>query len=113
MRALERAQAAVRILEEHRAFDAVILDLTGLEAVADYFVLATGRSSIQVRAQADALQEALPADRPVHPEGYRAGRWICLDYGDVVIHLFTPEAREFYDLDRLWRDARRIEAAAT
>ncbi|MBX5465548.1 MAG: ribosome silencing factor [Clostridia bacterium] len=112
MQALERARAAVRILEEHRAFDTVILDLTGLEAVADYFVLASGRNPIQLRAQADALREELPAERPVRPEGYQAGRWICLDYGDVVVHLFTEEAREFYDLDRLWRDARRVEAAA-
>jgi ribosome-associated protein len=103
------AQAAARLTLHKRAEDVVILDLRDLDGVADYFVLATGHSEVQVRAIADAVEEGMSArgTKPWHTEGYEARRWILLDYVDVVVHVFHAKAREYYLLDKLWGDARR------
>ena len=103
------AQATARLTLGKRAEDVVILDLRELDGVADYFVLETGHSEVQVRAIADAVEEGLRARglRPWHVEGYEARRWILLDYVDVVVHVFHAKAREYYLLDKLWGDARR------
>lgn len=92
-----------------RAEDVLILDLTGVDAVCDYFVLATGNSEVQVKAIADAVEEGMAAQgrKPWHIEGYEARRWILLDYVDFVVHVFHARAREYYLLDRLWGDVRR------
>jgi ribosome-associated protein len=87
-----------------KAEDVVMLDIRKLANFADYFVLATGRSLIQARAIADAVVEACE-DRfgsPVRTEGYAEGGWILVDYGPVIVHLFLPQTREFYNLERLW-----------
>lgn len=103
------AMAAARLTLTKRAEDVLILDLRDLEGVADYFVLATGHSEVQVRAIADAVEEGMSASgsKPWHTEGYEARRWILLDYVDVVVHVFHAKAREYYLLDKLWGDARR------
>jgi ribosome-associated protein len=103
------AQAAARLTLSKRAEDVAILDLRELDGVADYFVLATGHSEVQVRAIADAVEEgmSLLGAKPWHTEGYEARRWILLDYVDVVVHVFHAKAREYYLLDKLWGDARR------
>jgi ribosome-associated protein len=106
---LEAARDAARLTLSKKAEDVVILDLTGVEAVCDYFVLATGHSEVQVKAIADAVEEGMAerGRKPWHVEGYEARRWILLDYVDLVVHVFHVRAREYYLLDRLWGDVRR------
>jgi ribosome-associated protein len=89
---------------EKKAENVVLLDIRGRANFADYFVIASGRSAIQVRAIADAVVEAseLRYGAPIRTEGYNEGGWVLVDYGSVIVHVFTPAAREFYDLERLW-----------
>ena len=89
---------------EKKAEQVLSLDIRGRANFADYFVLATGRSIIQVRAIADAVVEASEErfGAPIRTEGYNDGNWILVDYGPVIVHVFTPAAREFYNLERLW-----------
>ena len=107
--AQDLARAAARLTLTKRAEDVAILDLRELDGVADFFVLATGNSEVQVRAIADAVDEGMDAlgAKVWHSEGYEARRWILLDYVDVVVHVFHAKAREYYLLDKLWGDARR------
>jgi len=87
-----------------KAEDVVMLDIRNRANFADYFVLATGRSLIQARAVADAVVEACEDEygSPVRTEGYNEGGWILVDYGPVIVHVFLPQSREFYNLERLW-----------
>lgn len=89
----------------------MVLDVAALSAVANYLVIASGDSVRQVKAIAEAVDEALDAQgvRLLHSEGVEHGRWVLMDYGDVVVHVFHREAREFYRLERLWADASVIE----
>ncbi|HLJ84420.1 MAG TPA: ribosome silencing factor [Candidatus Eremiobacteraceae bacterium] len=89
---------------EKKAEAVLVLDIRKKAAFADYFVVATGRSIIQARAIADAVVEASETKfgSPVRVEGYKDGTWILVDYGAVIVHVFTPPAREFYNLERLW-----------
>jgi len=107
--AQELARAAAKLTLSKRAEDVTILDLRELAGVADFFVLATGNSEVQVRAIADAVDDGMDAVgvKVWHSEGYEARRWILLDYVDVVVHVFHAKAREYYLLDKLWGDARR------
>ena len=100
-------QCAVHTLDEHKAADIKVLGVGNITSIADYFVIASGNSSTQVRSLADYVEEKL-AKEDIHPlrnEGYQSGDWIMLDYGDVLIHVFRRETRDFYDLERLWVDA--------
>jgi ribosome-associated protein len=105
----ELARDAARLTLTKRAEDVLILDLRGLDAVCDFFVIATGHSEIQVKAIADAVEDGLRERgmRPWHSEGFEARRWVLLDYVDVVVHVFHARAREYYLLDKLWGDAAR------
>jgi ribosome-associated protein len=103
--------AALRLVTEalldRKAVDAVVLDLRGLSSATDYFVIASGTSDAHVRGMAEHLMQAL-APRgvtPHHVEGLTQGRWVLLDYVDFVVHVFHPELREFYQLERLWGEA--------
>ena len=89
---------------EKKAENVTLIDIRGRANFADYFILATGRSVIQVRAIADGVVEASETKfgAPVRTEGYNDGNWILVDYGPVIVHVFTPAAREFYNLERLW-----------
>ncbi|HEV3003615.1 MAG TPA: ribosome silencing factor [Pirellulales bacterium] len=110
-RSLELAKAAARTAAENRGRDIVILDMREVTPVFDYFVLATGSSRRQLHAMSEEIDRKLEGgmgDRRLGLEGYQDSRWILLDYGDVVIHLFEPEAREYYGLEDLWCDARRV-----
>jgi ribosome-associated protein len=103
---LAKALRAAEIAEGRRAEDVVVLDLRGQTLVTDYFVIATGTSRVQIRAVIDAIADGLGDVRPRGVrEGEEAGGWVLLDYGDVVVHVFAPEARAFYRLERLWADA--------
>ena len=107
----DRALAAARVAEETRGIDGRILDLRGITPVFDYFVIATGSSRRQLHAMADEIEAMLKKehrDRKRGAEGYEEGRWIVLDYGDVIVHLFDAEAREYWDIERLWGDAIQV-----
>jgi ribosome-associated protein len=106
-------ERAARAALEKKAQDVVILDLRSAAAFTDFFVLASGTNQKQIVAIADAVLETLQADglRPGHREGYPRQEWILLDYGSFVVHVFTPRTRTFYDLERLWGAATRLEVA--
>jgi ribosome-associated protein len=103
-------QLIVDALDDKRGKDIVVLDLSGVSDSLDWFVVATGESSLQLQALEDGVREKLKAagHPPRSVEGPSA-RWVLLDYGDVVAHLMSPEAREFYDLEGLWADAERVD----
>jgi ribosome-associated protein len=98
-----------------KAQDVVILDLKKLTSAADYFVICTADSDTQVRAIADAVRDGMEEsdERVWHYEGYQALKWIVLDYVDVVAHIFYKEDRSFYNLERLWGDAKKMEMKDT
>jgi ribosome-associated protein len=105
------AKRIADLMISKKAIDIVILDLKKLTSATDYFVICSADSDTQVKAIADSVQVGMEAqgERVWHQEGYHALRWIVLDYVDVVVHVFHKEERSFYNLDRLWGDAKRIE----
>jgi len=96
---------------EKKAIDPVLLELKGTTSFTDYFLLCSGKSDRQVQAIAQAIEETLKKKgiRPLGQEGITEGRWILIDYGDVVVHIFLEPVRKFYDLEGLWIDAPRID----
>ena len=102
---------AVRAALDKKAADVVVLDLRNTPAFTDFFVLCSGQTQRQVRAIADAVEETLRAARvrPAHVEGYDRADWILMDFFTFIVHVFTPQTRAFYSLERLWGDAERIE----
>jgi ribosome-associated protein len=112
---MQLALAAARTAAENRGQDLVVLDLRELTSFFDYFVIATGASRRQLHAISEEIDRVLEkemGDRRMGIEGYQECRWILLDYGDVVIHLFDAEARAFYDLENLWAEAKRVDLTA-
>jgi ribosome-associated protein len=109
----EQVQTAVAAADDKKATDLLVLRLAELTEFTDYFILCTGNTARQTQAIADAVTEKLKAVkmRPLHTEGYNNGEWILLDYGVFVVHVFTPESRRFYDLERLWRDAEKVRVS--
>ncbi len=106
-------QSAVNTLDKHKAEDIRVLDVAGITSIADYFLLASGGSANQVKSLSDYVEEQLAKEgkHPIRTEGYATGEWITLDYGDVLIHVFRRETREFYDLERLWVDATDVDVS--
>ncbi len=104
-------EAATRTALAKKAEEVVVLDLRQTADFADFFVLLSGANQRQLVAIADGVLETLRGSgrRPAHVEGYPRGEWILLDYGSFVVHVFTPRTRSFYDLERLWGGARRLE----
>jgi ribosome-associated protein len=104
---------AVRAALDKKALDVVVLDLRHTTAFTDFFLLCSGQNIRQVQAIADAIEETLRGTkiRPAHVEGYRRGEWILMDFFTFIVHVFTPQTREFYSLERLWGDAVRIEVS--
>jgi ribosome-associated protein len=102
---------AVSAALDKKALDVVVLDLRDTPAFTDFFVLCSGQNQRQVKAIADAVEEALRASkvRPAHVEGYDRGDWVLMDFFSFIVHVFTPQTRAFYALERLWGDAQRIE----
>jgi ribosome-associated protein len=108
----EDVRLAVQCASEKKAVNMVALDLREIASFTEYFVIASGTNQRQVQAIADEINEQLKKQlnrRPVRIEGYNSAEWVLLDYGDFVVHLFDKDARDFYDLERLWRDARRVD----
>ena len=106
---------AVTAAEDKKAADIVLLDLRKAAGFADYFLICSGGNARQVRAIADGIMEALAVDgaRPAHVEGYERSEWILLDYFDFIVHIFAPETRQFYGLERLWGNAEKVELPAS
>ncbi len=107
----EQVKIAARAADEKKAQGLVVLRLTAITEFTDYFLICTGNSSRQTQAIADAVTEELKKvnTRPLHTEGYNNAEWILIDYGAFVVHIFTEQSRNFYDLERLWRDAEKVE----
>ena len=105
--AKEVALAAAQALDAKKGIDLRLLEITDLSVLADYFLICTGSSNTHVKTLCDAAEAALDAlDEPVlRREGHRSGTWVLLDFGCLVVHVFTNETRKFYDLERLWNDA--------
>jgi len=106
---------AIKCAADKKAFDMVALDLRSIASFTEFFIIATGANQRQVQAIADEINEQLKKQlgtKPVRIEGYNSADWVLLDYGDFVVHIFNGESRDFYDLARLWRDARRVELPA-
>jgi len=106
-RLVAQVKRAVAALLDKKAEKLLVLNLGGLTAMSDYFVLASATSGRQAQALAEAVEEAMKAEgrRPLSVEGFQRSTWILLDYGDAVFHIFHDEARRFYGLERLWGDA--------
>jgi ribosome-associated protein len=103
---------AIHCAVEKKAVDMVALDLREIASFTEFFFIATGLNQRQVQAIADEIREKLKSEfgvKTVRIEGYAGGEWVLLDFGDFIVHIFDKDAREFYDLERLWRDAKRVE----
>ncbi|MDT8367812.1 MAG: ribosome silencing factor [Longimicrobiales bacterium] len=110
----ETVRRAAELALDRKARDVVVLDLRGISSATDFFVVATGMSDIQVKAIADRILDGMrdeEGERPGHVEGMETARWVLLDYIDFVVHIFHPQAREFYQIETLWGDAAQIEFA--
>lgn len=105
----QAVRRAAELARELKARDVVGLDLRGISSATDFFLLASGRSDVQVRAIAEHVVEELKKEgvRAEHVEGLQGGRWVLVDYIDFVVHVFHPQARDFYQLESLWGDAPR------
>jgi ribosome-associated protein len=108
----ENVQLAILCADEKKALNLVALDLREIASFAEFFIIASGTNQRQVQAISDEINEQLKKhlqSRPVRIEGYNAAEWVLMDYGDFIVHIFDKDAREFYDLERLWRDAKKVE----
>jgi ribosome-associated protein len=107
---LELARRIVELAEDKKAADIVLLDLTGLTTLADYFVICSGGSERQLDAIADGITSTLRDEKlkPIGREGVPASHWVLLDYGSVIVHIFTPPERDYYGLEKHWSEAKTI-----
>lgn len=107
----EIAAIALRALEDKKAEDIRIIDISTVSVLADYFIIANGSNRSQIQALADSVEEKLgKAGMPVKQiEGYASANWVLLDFGDIIVHIFDKENRLFYDLERIWRDGALVE----
>jgi ribosome-associated protein len=107
----ELAKIAYAALEEKKANDIKVIDISGVSVLADYFIIASGSNRNQVQAMVDSVQEDLYKKAGLEAkqvEGYQTGSWILLDYADIIVHVFDEENRLFYNLERIWRDGKDI-----
>ena len=109
----EVAAAAVKTLDAKQAKDITLLRTADVTVLADYFVICTGTSNTQINALCDAVEKAINegGEPTLHREGYRGGTWVLLDFGSIVVHVFSNEAREFYSLERLWQDGTPLDVS--
>lgn len=106
----DRAMKCAALALEKKAFDVKVLDIRGISTIADYLVIATGSSDKQVVAIADSIRTGLKKyGKALDVEGAKEGKWVVIDYGDVIVHVFYSELRFYYNLDELWNNARRVE----
>jgi ribosome-associated protein len=102
---------ALKAVDDKKGSDIVVLDISSLATFANYFLLCTGDSSRQIHAIVDEVEQKLEAvgQAPSHIEGYQHAEWVLMDYIDLVVHVFSKHARTYYDLERLWRDGKRLD----
>ena len=107
----DMARIVYHALEDKKGEDISIIDISGISPLADYFIITNGSNDSQVKALVDNVEEKMhqAGDSQIQREGMRSGNWVLLDYGDVVVHVFDRENREFYHLERIWSDGRKIE----
>lgn len=108
----ESVKLAIACASEKKAFGITALDLREIASFTEFFIICSGANVRQAQAISDEINERLKKEsdsRSIRIEGYRTGEWILLDYGDFIVHIFEKDAREFYDLERLWRDAKKVE----
>ncbi len=107
----DELKIALKAVESKKALDVTVLDISEIASFANHFVICSGESTRQIQAIADEVEAKLKSNgfRPNHIEGYRNAEWVLLDYVDLVIHIFSKKARAYYDLERLWRDAKQID----
>lgn len=110
MNAAEKARRIADLLDQKKAIDVKVLDISDITVIADYFIICSGTSSTQVKALTDEVEEKMAeAGSPcLKKEGKQGNQWILMDFGDVVVHIFQEETRSFYDLEKLWSDAREV-----
>ena len=109
--AVDRAVLCARVAEDNKARDIVVLDMRGITPLYDYFVIVTGISRRQIHTLAEEIDAELRAlgEERLSIEGYEVSRWVVQDYGDLVVHVFDPETRQYYGLEDLWADAPRLD----
>ncbi len=108
---IELLEKVVTLIDEKKAEDIIVLHIGKLSVIADYFVICTGRSVPQVKAIADHVTDTLKVKHGIETkgiEGQQEGKWVLVDYGQVILHVFRQEEREFYNLERLWGDAEQL-----
>ncbi len=107
----EQLSIILKSADDKKAFDMKVLKITNLSSIADYFVILSGNSQRQVMAISDDIEDKMHKNgyELSHKEGYNTGKWILLDYGDIIVHVFHKEDRDFYSLERLWADAEDID----
>ena len=107
----EMAKMAIEALEDKKAEDIRVIDISQVSVLADYFIIANGSNRSQIQALSDSVEEKLGrAGYPVKQmEGYETANWVLLDFGDIMVHIFDHENRIFYDLERIWRDGKIVE----
>ena len=109
----EMAEIAVKALDGKKGKEIKLIRIDKITTLAEYFVICTGTSNTQINALCDAVEKELTekGEEPLHREGYRGGTWVLLDYGSVIVHVFTQEAHDYYDLEHLWADAKPVPAS--
>lgn len=107
----ERISVIAKAADDKKAFDVTILDIKGLSSVADYYVILSGNTSRQAVSIGENIEEQMSKEGydVFNKQGYNTGKWVLLDYGDILVHVFEKDEREYYDLERLWIDGRMID----
>ncbi len=110
MQPFEKASRIAKCIDDKKGKKLQVLQVGELTSIADYFVIASGTSSTQVKAIADEVIDKLKqlGEEPIHVEGFNSAMWVLIDYADVVVHIFMEETRDFYGIERLWADAKQI-----
>jgi len=105
---------ALKAVDDKKGIDVLVLDISAVATFADYFLVCSGDSARQIQAIVDEVEKRMAASghRPSHVEGYANSEWVLMDYGDLIVHVFSNKARAYYELERLWRDAKILDAAA-
>lgn len=111
MTAIEKAKRIAQLFDSKKGKDITVLDITNVTSLGDYFVIASGLSAPQINALTDEVDAKMleAGERALHIEGNKSATWVLMDYGDVVVHIFHQETRDFYGIERLWSDASKIE----